>query len=139
MLANPLPVSGAWWKGDRDGNGFREQFLEKFVSPGVPTDRTYEVSVETPGQRNKASVPSWTHRKGRKDKNRILDFKVLLSVLPPYVMSAVFSLFHKAVLSSQLVILEAASRNLTDPPLTVSGLPVPRPVPQVIERKHLSR
>lgn len=64
---------------------------------------------------------------------------VLLSVLPPYVMSAVFSLFHRAVLSSQLVILEAASRNLTDPPLTVSGLPVPRPVPQVIERKHLSR
>ena len=51
--------------------------------------------------------------------------QVLLSVLPPYVMSAVFSLFHRAVLSSLLVILEAASRNLTDPPPTVSGLPVP--------------
>ena len=63
----------------------------------------------------------------------------VLFVLPPYVMSAVFSLFHRAVLSSQLVILDAASRNLTDPPLTVSGLPVPPSVPQVIERKHLSR
>lgn len=65
--------------------------------------------------------------------------QVLLAVLPPYVMSAVFSLFHRAVLSSPLVILEAASRNLTDPPPTVSGLPVPPPVPQVIQRKHLSQ
>lgn len=55
--------------------------------------------------------------------------QVLLSVLPSYVMSAVLSFFHRAVLSSQLAILEAASRNLTDPHLTVSGLPVPPPAP----------
>lgn len=41
--------------------------------------------------------------------------QVLLSVLPPYVMSAVLGLFHRAVLSSQPVILEAVSR--TAPPL----------------------
>lgn len=38
--------------------------------------------------------------------------QILLSVLLWYVMSAVLSLFHRTVLSSQLVILEAASRNL---------------------------
>ena len=65
--------------------------------------------------------------------------QVLLSVLPSYVMSTVLSFFHRAVLSSQLAILEAASRNLTDPPLTVSGFPCPHLHPQVIQRMHLSQ
>lgn len=37
---------------------------------------------------------------------------VLLSVFPWYVMSGVLSSCHRTVVSSQLIILEAASKNL---------------------------
>ena len=46
-------MSGAWWKGDRDGNGFGEPFLEKFVSPGVPAGRQCRWGRRAHGRRKR--------------------------------------------------------------------------------------